>query len=77
MDLTAPEGNHDVDFYEAATDRQICTVKANETPLSCVIQNLLAGTRHKVHAFACMPDHDCGLRQFAKGYTYPDGKPLM
>ncbi len=75
--LTAPEGNYDVDYYEAATGRQICTVKANETPLSCVIENLLAGTRYTVHAFACMPDHECGLRQFAKGYTYPDGKPLM
>ncbi len=72
--MTAAEHNTDVSFYEAAYQRQICSVPAGASALSCSLVNLSAGTRYRISAMACMAGFECSHRRFAEGFTFPDGE---
>ncbi len=72
--MTVAEHNTDVSFYEAGYKRQICTVLATASALTCSPEGLSAGTRFRVFAMACMAGFECSHRKFADGYTFPDGK---
>ncbi len=64
----------DVSFYEAGYGRQICSVPAGASALSCSLVDLSAGTRFRVFAMACMAGFECSHRKFGEGFTFPDGK---
>ncbi len=71
--MTAGAANGDISFYEAAYQREYCTVSATVSPLRCAIGQLSAGTRYRISGMACMADYECSHRKFGEGYTLPDG----
>ncbi len=48
-------------------------MSANETPLTCSISGLTAGSKFDVEAVACESDDVCSSPIPAEGYTLPDG----
>ncbi len=72
--MTVAQHNTDVSFYEAGYRRQICSVPAGASALSCSLVDLSAGTQYRVFAMACMAGFECSHRKFGEGFTFPDGK---
>ncbi len=71
--MTVAEVNTDVSFFEAAYQRQFCSVQSGATPRSCSIGSLSAGTSYRMYAMACMANFECSHRTFAEGFTLPHG----
>ncbi len=68
-----PEGASGIAFYRATTGESRCQVSANETPLTCSISGLTAGSKFEVEAVACESDDICSSSISGEGYTLPDG----
>ncbi len=75
--MTPVEGNSDVSYYEAAYQRNYCTVRSSVSPLSCIIGNLASGTSYRISGMACMADGECSYKRFGNGYTSPDRKAFI
>ncbi len=71
--FTPPEGASGIAFYRATTGELSCQVSANETPLTCSISGLSAGSKFGVEAVACVSDDVCSSSITGEGYTLPDG----
>ncbi len=62
-----------VSLYKVTAADQSCEVAANQSPLTCTINNLSGGSAHTVQAVACLLNGDCSSSRYEHGFTLPNG----
>ncbi len=60
-----------VSLYKATAADQSCEAAANQSPLTCTINNLSGGTAYTVQAVACLLNGDCSPPRYEQGFTLP------